>query len=207
MSGDPARVLRPGHRVAVGQDVYTVIQLNGTAVTLQDQHGELSAFLLGYLLTAPGFQALDAGVPRRAPQDGRVSALDQDEQERIRWLEGHLIELETGRHPDGQRRAAYDPDLHALEEREQAKLGELAAAGRAMTQRNLKRLRHAYQAEGLIGLADRRKLRPLTPGAGTDPRVIAADRGAAVRDARPVHGRPGRPARRATAQARQRARR
>jgi Mu transposase, C-terminal len=174
VSGDAARVLRPGHRVAVGQDVYTVIQLNGTAVTVQDQHGELSAFLLGYLLTAPGFQALDAAVPRRAPQDGRVSALDQDEQERIRWLEGHLIELETGCHPDGQRRAAYDPDLHGLEEREQAKLGELAAAGRAMTQRHLKRLRYAYQAEGLIGLADRRKLRPLTPGAETDPRVIAA---------------------------------
>jgi hypothetical protein len=39
------RVLRPGHRVALGQDVYTVIQLNGGTVTLQDHHGELSAML------------------------------------------------------------------------------------------------------------------------------------------------------------------
>lgn len=101
MSDGNARVLRPGHRVALGQDVYTVIQLNGTNVTLQDQHGELSAMLLGYLLTAPGFEALDAAPPKRAPQDGRLSVLDEAEQRRIRWLEGHLIELETGRHPEG----------------------------------------------------------------------------------------------------------
>lgn len=30
MSDTQARVLRPGHRVALGQDVYTVVQLNGT---------------------------------------------------------------------------------------------------------------------------------------------------------------------------------
>lgn len=141
MSEGPASVLRPGHRIALGQDVYTVIRLNGTAVTLQDQHGQLSAFLLGYLLTSPGFQALDAVSPRRAPQDGRVSALDDAEQERIRWLEGHLIELETGRHPDRPPRAAYDLDQHNLEQREQEKLAEFAEAGRAVTQRHLKRLR------------------------------------------------------------------
>ena len=174
MSEGPARVLRPGHRIALGEDVHTVIRLNGTAVTLQDEHGQLSAFLLGYLLTAPGFQALDAGPPRRAPQDGRVSALGDAEQERIRWLEGHLIELETGRHPDRPPRAAYDLDQHSLEQREQEKLAEFAEAGRAMTHRNLKRLRRAYREEGLIGLADKRKLRQLTPAAGTDPRVIAA---------------------------------
>jgi Mu transposase, C-terminal len=168
-----ARMLKPGHRVALGDEVYTVVQLNGTAVTLQDDHGELSAFLLGYLLTAPGFEALDAGAPRRAPQDGRVTALDVTEQERIRWLEGHLIELETGRHPDGAVQALYDPDLHSAEERELAKLAELQAAGRQMTQRHLQRLRQAYREEGLIGLADKRRLRPLTPGSGTDPRVIA----------------------------------
>jgi hypothetical protein len=87
MSDPTARVLRPGHRIALDQDVYTVIQLNGTTVTLQDQHGELSVMLLGYLLTAPGFAALDAAQPRRAPQDGRLSVLDEAEQQRIRWLE------------------------------------------------------------------------------------------------------------------------
>ena len=116
-SGAPHRA-RPG--------VYTVIQLNGTTVTLQDQHGELSAMLLGYLLTAPGFTALDAAPPRRAPQDGRLSVLDDAEQRRIRWLEGHLIEIETGRHPEGPpAREAYDPDLHSMDERELAKLAEL----------------------------------------------------------------------------------
>jgi hypothetical protein len=63
MTEEPQRVLRPGHRIALDQDVYMIIQLNGTTVTLQDQHGELSAALLGYLLTTPGFQALDATPP------------------------------------------------------------------------------------------------------------------------------------------------
>ncbi len=174
MTEEPARVLRPGHRIALGPDVYTVIQLNGTAVTLQDQNGELSAVMLGYLLTAPGFQALDAAPPRRVPQDGRLAALNAAEQERVRWLEGHLIELETGRHPEQPPRDAYDLALHDTEARERAKLAEFEIAGRPMTRRHLQRLRRAYREEGLIGLADRRKLREITPGSDTDPRVIAA---------------------------------
>lgn len=174
MSDGNSRVLRPGHRIALGRDVFTVIQLNGTNVTLQDQHGELSAMLLGYLLTAPGFEALDAAPPKRAPQDGRLSILDETEQRRIRWLEGHLIELETGRHPEGPPRADYDPYLHTADERELAKLAELKAAGTEMSQRHLQRLRHSYRYDGLIGLADKRALRSQTPGNGTDSRVIVA---------------------------------
>jgi hypothetical protein len=174
MSDPTARVLRPGHRIALDQDVYTVIQLNGTTVTLQDQHGELSAMLLGYLLTVPGFAALDAAPPRRAPQDGRLSILDDAEQQRIRWLEGHLIEIETGRHPEGSVREAYDPNLHGLDERELAKVAELRAEGTEISQRSLQRLRQAYRNNGLIGLADKRALRPQTPGAAADPRVVEA---------------------------------
>lgn len=173
MSDEGRRVLQPGHRIALGLDVYTVIQISGTAVTLQDEHGELSAMVLGYLLTAPGFQALDAVPPRRVPQDGRLSTLEAAEQQRVRWLEGHLIELETGRHPERPPRVEYDPGLHGAEEREQAKLAEFEAAGRPMTRRHLQRLRRAYREEGLIGLADRRKLRTLTPGGETDPRVVS----------------------------------
>jgi hypothetical protein len=115
MSDEGRRVLRPGHRIALGPDAYTVIQISGTVVTLQDERGELSAMVLGYLLTAPGFQALDAVPPQRVPQDGRLSTLEADEQERVRWLEGHLIELDTGRHPERPPRAEYDPVLHGTE--------------------------------------------------------------------------------------------
>lgn len=174
MTQEPVRVLKPGHRIAIGQDVYTVIRLHGTAVTLQDRHGELSAVMLGYLLTAPDFRALDSAPPRRIPQDGRLAALNAAEQERVRWLEGHLIELETGLHPERPPRDEYDPVIHDTEEREQAKLTEFEAADRPMTRRHLQRLRRAYREEGLIGLADRRKLRNVTPGSDTDPRVIAA---------------------------------
>lgn len=68
MTGDPERVLRPGQRISLGEDVYTVIQLNGTAVTLQDEYGELSAVLLLYLLTAPGFQELGFVPSHRIPR-------------------------------------------------------------------------------------------------------------------------------------------
>ena len=68
-----------------------VIAAERTTVTLQDQHGELSAVLLGYLPTAPGLRgARCRAAARRAPQDGRLSVLDEAEQRRIRWLEGHL---------------------------------------------------------------------------------------------------------------------
>src|ERR1022692_911998 len=99
MTEEPARVLRPGHRIALDQDVYTIIQLNGTTVTLQDQHGELSAALLGSLQSARGFQARDAAPPMRVPQDGRLAALSAAEQERVRWFEGDLIGLEERGHP------------------------------------------------------------------------------------------------------------
>ena len=177
MSDTNGRVLRPGHRIVLDQDVYTVIRLNGTAVTLQDQYGELSAILLGYLLTAPGFAALDAAPPKRAPQDGRLSVLGEAVQKRIRWLEGHLIEIETGRHPEGPARETYDPDLHSLDERELAKVAELKAEGAVISQRSLQRARQAYRDNGLIGLADKRALRWLTPGAGVDPRVTEAIEG------------------------------
>ena len=134
--------------------------LDGTTVTLQDQHGELSATLLGYLLTAPDFTALDAVPPKRVPQDGRISILDD--------------KLETGRHPEGPPRETYDPRMHNMEERELAKLAELKAAGVEITQRHLQRLRQAYRDDGLIGLADKRALRSQTPGATVDPRVITA---------------------------------
>jgi hypothetical protein len=62
-----ARVLRPGHRIALGQDLYTIIQLNGTTVTLQDQRGELSAMLLGYLFTARQQTAPDVACAATVP--------------------------------------------------------------------------------------------------------------------------------------------
>jgi hypothetical protein len=38
-----AQVLRPGHRIALGQDVYTVIQLNGTITMEERELAKLAA--------------------------------------------------------------------------------------------------------------------------------------------------------------------
>jgi hypothetical protein len=121
--------------------------------------------LPGYLLMAPGFAALDAAPPRRTPQDGRISVLDEAEQRRIRWLEGHLIELETGCHPEGSARAAYDPDLHSVEERELAKLAGHASV---LTQDSLPAprilaLRSGWRAAAEPGCLPRGCRRTTTP--------------------------------------------
>ena len=59
----------------------------------------------------------------RRPWTLPAFALSAAEQKRVRWLEGHLVELETGQHPEQPPRDAYDPALHDTEERERAKLG------------------------------------------------------------------------------------
>lgn len=178
MNLETTRALRLGHRIAWGEETFTVIALNGTTVTLQDHRGELSAVLLTHLMDSPGFEALDAGPPRRVPQDGRLASLDDDEQSRVRWLEGQLLEVETGHHPDHAPetpgRPEYDPINHTLDERERAKVTELRAAGHTMSLRSLQRLRADYRREGLLGLVDKRKLRRLSPASNTDPRVVTA---------------------------------
>ena len=72
-------------------------------------------------------------------------------------------------------RAAYDPDLHSLDERELAKVAELRAAGhRDQPALTFSGCARPTGTTGLIGLADKRALRSQTPGAAADPRVIEA---------------------------------
>jgi hypothetical protein len=61
-----------------------------------------------------------------------------------------------------------------MDERELAKVAELRAEGAKMSQRSLQRLRQEYRDNGLVGLADKRALRSLAPGAAVDPRVVEA---------------------------------
>jgi hypothetical protein len=59
MAGPSKSAVNSYHRLPAGHAIDCAsgaVRVYGTAVTLQDQHGELSAVMLGYLLTAPGFQ-------------------------------------------------------------------------------------------------------------------------------------------------------
>lgn len=64
--------------------------------------------------------------------------------------------------------------MRSMRQREQAKVDELGRSGEAVNLRTLQRLRHAYEAEGLLGLVDKRHT-PRMPVTGrVDPRVVEA---------------------------------
>jgi hypothetical protein len=92
------------------------------------------------------------------------------------WWERHIIEVIAGVPPDAPAgtgpRPGYDPQARTLRQRELAKAGELAEAGRPVPLSTLQRLRPAYEKRGAWGLVDHRAAP--RPGARTDKRVIEA---------------------------------
>lgn len=93
------------------------------------------------------------------------------------WWEQHILEVLTGVRPDEQdRRPQFDPQQRSLAEREAAKAAELAAAGRKVTARSVRDRRHRYQTDGLLGLVDRRAMRPSSASGRVDAQVVTAMR-------------------------------
>jgi hypothetical protein len=80
VSDTNARVLRPGHRIALDQQVYTVIQLSGTTVPPEDL--SVLAGVQGVLI-----EILEARNGELAEQNGALAA-------RVAELEGRLARLE-----------------------------------------------------------------------------------------------------------------
>src|SRR5512142_770611 len=100
-----------GSRVLIDGELQTVMGLSGTTVMLVDEARRPTAMLLTHLLASPGFVVVDAAPPRRLGADSLVAAFGEEVAEHARWLEGHLREVETGRHParPDQPQARYDP--------------------------------------------------------------------------------------------------
>jgi hypothetical protein len=127
------------------------------------------------------------GEWRLAPV-GLLAELPPTALERARWWERHILEVEIGRAPDaGTARADYEPTQTTLAQRDAAKAAELTvtgipAGGTPLTARTVRRLRLRYRAQGLLGLLDRRSIRPATPLGRLDPRVVAAARTPIVRE-------------------------
>jgi hypothetical protein len=93
------------------------------------------------------------------------------------WWEQHILEVLTGVRPGEQdRRPQFDPQQRSLVEREAAKAAELAAAGRKVTARSVRDRRHRYQTDGLLGLVDRRAMRPSSASGRVDAQVVTAMR-------------------------------
>ncbi|SFM50866.1 Mu transposase, C-terminal [Saccharopolyspora antimicrobica] len=79
--------------------------------------------------------------------------------------------------------AEYDPARRSLRQRELAKVAELTAAGHKVSFSKVKRLRLAYEKEGLWGLVDQRTARPSRPAGRADERVVEAIRRAIAEEA------------------------
>lgn len=93
------------------------------------------------------------------------------------WWEQHILEVLTGTRPGEQDcRPQFDPQRRSLSEREAAKAAELAAAGRKVTARSVRDRRQRYQTEGLLGLVDRRAMRPTSTSGRVETQVVTAMR-------------------------------
>jgi hypothetical protein len=75
--------------------------------------------------------------------------------EQARWWERHIVEILTGLPPEHEPTATpkskYDPAGVSLRQRELAKVAELEATGHEVSFPTVKRLRLAYEKEGLWG--------------------------------------------------------
>lgn len=171
-------VLRVGDRVRFDGRAQTVAGLSGTLIRLADERGGTSVIHLPHLLAADGFEHLGerAAAPVLVP--GLLSAVPEELVEEAAWWEAHIVEVITGRPPEAEAgarpRLGYDPALRSLVQREQAKAAELAAQGRGVTIRTLKRKRQRYEAQGLAGLVDWRAARPRPAHGRSDRRVLDA---------------------------------
>jgi putative transposase len=171
-------VLRVGDRVRFDAVAQTVVGLSGTLVRLADEQGRTSVVHLPHLLAADGFEHLGERVAAPVLPPGLLHAVPQEAIEEAQWWEGHIVEIITGRPLNAEAgarpRLGYDPVMRSLVQREQAKATELAAQGREVSTRTLKRKRHQYETQGLAGLIDWRIDRHRSAHGRADPRVVEA---------------------------------
>ncbi|MEU3689191.1 Mu transposase C-terminal domain-containing protein [Streptomyces narbonensis] len=172
-------VLRVGDRVLFEETEHTVVGIEGTAVRLHGDDGRDQVILLPYLLASDGFALIgSASDPEEFASVGVLEALPPAAVAEARFWERHVTEVEHGlpcdAAPSSRPRPDYDPARTSLAERERAKADELAVLGQPVGRRTLQRMRARYRAQGLLGLVDRRAMRPSSPTGRADQRVIDA---------------------------------
>lgn len=124
------RLLRAGDLVRFDGRLHAVAALEGTAVRLVDENQSPSVVLLAHLLSSAGFEVVTPSSVRAAVPAAGVLSLKAVE--RAEWWQRHLVEMLTGRpmeDPHGRVRAAYDPAVRSLRQREQTQGAELEAGG------------------------------------------------------------------------------
>jgi len=175
------RVLRAGDDVRYAGGVHCVEAVSGSTVRLVDVVGAVSGVPLAQLLGDPTFELLSSSQrPAPLPPSGLLDEVQDSVARRARWWERHIVEVLTGLLPEheigAKGKPAYDPQRNSLRQRELSKVAELGAAGHQVSNTTMKRLRLAYEKEGIWGLVDQRTTRPGKPAGRVDDRVILAVR-------------------------------
>jgi hypothetical protein len=164
-------VLRVGDRVCLDSVARTVVGFAGTTVLLADENGSVITPDLAFVCSRGVFGPAPAQVGGGLAS-GLLAGIAAPAAERARWWERHVLEVITGRDPDGAApRPEYDLQTHSMADREAAKATELSRDGEAVSAFTVRRKRQRYETRGLAGLVDGRSTRARPPQGRTDPRV------------------------------------
>src|SRR6478752_7042439 len=156
--GDRAPAITLGHHLHFQGQTWLVVAMSGTTVSMQGPSGQLAAVLVTQLVATTDFELLDQPQSSPVPRDSLVEGLDPAQRSRIRRLERHLLQVDTGVLPDDEGSfgdARYNLDTTTVNERVHAKVAELAGTDLAVSVRQFHRLRVAYRADGAVGVVKR----------------------------------------------------
>jgi transposase InsO family protein len=159
--------------------------MSGTLIRLAEnfRRGADLALHLTDLQSEADFEIVGVGRRPPVPSTALLAALAKDVvADVLRW-EDHILEVIYGvdpsAGPDQPPRPGFDPALTSLAAREAAKAAELCAAGLAVKASRVKWLRQRYEAQGPLGLVNKRKhLKTLSMEGRCDPRIADALRAA-----------------------------
>ncbi|WNI20052.1 Mu transposase C-terminal domain-containing protein [Actinacidiphila sp. ITFR-21] len=156
-----------------------VTAVTATTVTLAGAHGAEVVVELDELLKRDGFAVIDVPVRQPLPAASLLDTFPKQVMAKALWWEGHILEVLHGLPPGAAAgtppRPEYGPG-RSLTARQRAKAAELTAAGHEVAAQTVANYRRRYQAEGVVGLADRRPVRKKREFGSVDETVVAAMR-------------------------------
>uniref|UniRef100_UPI0038998803 TnsA-like heteromeric transposase endonuclease subunit n=1 Tax=Streptomyces spongiae TaxID=565072 RepID=UPI0038998803 len=169
-----------GDRVRFAGQVRAVLAVSARSVTVTEEGGSPRDVPLAMLLGEEGFEVLGSRLRMPLPPVSLLEALPEHAREKALWWEGHILEVLYGVDPAADDetlpRPEYDPARHSLTARERTKARELTRTGYRVSVSTLGNFRRRYQAEGLLGLADRRPVRKKPEFGSVDDAVVEAMR-------------------------------
>ncbi len=154
--------LAVGQRIRFDGQVRGVLEVTAQAVVVEDAEAPHRVVALIELFEAGDFEVLFQPERMPLPAVGLLEAFPPEAVKQALWWEGHILEVLHGIAPDAapgsQPRPGYGPGSSRTS-RERVKAAELAVAGHEVAAKTIATRCRRYQAQGLVGLADRRPVR------------------------------------------------